>query len=235
MLGRSCCDPVTTLTGRGTQQQVVSAHLDTYYGSGSVGSDLRDPMRTATGKARNSLVTAWLEQANTGMVGHDAREPVSTIIAGGKSGWGGATQRLVEARLELDGGPVGRRAQVLEFLWEHFGMPTPEEWADPTGTLDARRKFGLVILDNLVWMIVDIGLRMLTVGEMMAASGLPSWMDLSRDYHGRPVSKTHQTQMIGNMVHPDPCCALIATQCPDMILPGWTPGVGFTDSERGVA
>jgi len=258
MLGRGCCEPVTTLTGRGTQQQVVAAHLsqlthcegpqfhdargpiptimasgrghqvvtahlDTYYGSGSVGSDAGEPMRTATGKARSSLIMAWLEQANTGMVGHDAREPLSTIIAGGKSGWGGATQRLIEARLELDGGPIGRRAQVLASLWEHFGVPTPEEWADPTGTLDARRKFGLVILDGAVWMIVDIGLRMLTVGEMAAASGLPSWVDLSRDVHGSPVSKTHQTQMIGNMVHPDPCAALIATQCPDLILPGWTP------------
>lgn len=214
--GRSCCDPVTTLTGRATQQQLVAAHLDTYYGEGSVGSDLADPMRVATGRARHSLVTAWLEQANTGMVGHDARSPVSTIIAGGDSGWGGATQRLVQARLELDGGAVGRRGEVLAFLWQHFGLPTAEEWADPTGTLAARKKFGLVLLGGAVWMIVDIGLRMLTVPEMAAAQGLPADHDLSRDAHGRPISKTHQTQMIGNMVCPGPCAAMIQAQCPDL-------------------
>jgi DNA (cytosine-5)-methyltransferase 1 len=151
-----------------------------------------------------------LEQANTGMVGHDAGAPVSTIVGLG------STQRLVEARLELDGGPVGRRDRVLPFLWGHFGVPTQEEWDNPTATLDARRKFGLVILGGQVWMIVDIGLRMLLPKELAAAMGLPPEYDLTVDAHGRAISKTHQTQMIGNMVSPPPAAALIAANCPDL-------------------
>jgi DNA (cytosine-5)-methyltransferase 1 len=235
-LGRAADAPTTTLTERATQQQLVAANLDVYYGGANEqGADLAEPARTSTGKDRMSLVAYWLEQANTGMVGHPATDPVSTIIAGGgpQSGWAGATQRLVEARLEQDGGEIGRRARVLEFLWRHAGLPTLEEWADPTGTPEARVKFGLVILDGQVWMIVDIGLRMLTPAELAAAMGLPPEYDLSVDFAGKAISKTHQTQMIGNMVSPPPAAALIAANCPDLIQPGWGPGV--TEPERRAA
>lgn len=214
MPGRDAEAPVTTQTGRGTQQQLIAAHLDTYYGcDGEAGSDLHEPGRTASGKDRFSLVASWLEQANTGMIGHDLPAPVSTIV--GK----GCTQRLIEARLELDGGPIGRRAKVLEFFWTHFGVPTQAEWADPIGTPEARLKFGLVLIEGQVWMIVDIGLRMLTPPELAAAMGLPAGFDLATNFFGQAVSKTHQTQMIGNMVSPPPACALIAANCPDLILP----------------
>lgn len=211
--GREMVEPVTTLMQRGTQQQFVAAHLDSYYSSGKVGGDGGEPMRAATGTDRHSLVATWLEQANTGMVGHEAVAPVSTIVGLG------STQRLVQARLELDGGPVGRRAKVLEFLWAAFGLPTQDEWDNPTATLDARRKFGLIILGGQVWMIVDIGLRMLMPSELAAAMGLPAAFDLTVDAYGHPISKTHQTQMIGNMVSPPPAAALIAANCPDLIEP----------------
>lgn len=240
--GRDVEEPLNATMGQGGRgggkDQIVAAHLDVYYGApNETGADPGDPARTSTGKDRMSLVAAWLEQANTGMVGHEARAPLSTIVAGGgdENGWGGATQRLVEARLEMDGGPVGRRDKVLQWLWSHFGMPTAEEWADPTRTLSARRKFGLLILDGVTWMVVDIGLRMLTPKELAAAMGLPPEFDLSVDFAGDPIRKTHQTQMIGNMVSPPPAAALIAANCPDLILPGWTPGVGFEDSERRAA
>lgn len=209
----------TVMPGGAGKTQLIAAHLGCYYGEGSIGSNPADPMRVATGKARHALTMAWLEQANTGVVGHDAREPVSTIIAGGgpDCGWGGATQRLIQARLEMDGGPVSRRDKVLAFLWEHFGLPTEAEWLDPTGTLEARKKFGIVLLHDQVWFVVDIGLRMLLAREMAAATGLPPEHDLSFDVHGRRVSKTHQTMMIGNMVPAEPAASLIRTQCPDMI------------------
>lgn len=283
-VGGDALDPARTLSGH-DHQGLVAAHLDAYYSSGSAGSDAAAPTRSSTGQDRFSLVATWLEQANTGMVGHDQRDPVSTIVAGGGqgSGWG-PTQRLIEARLELEsgdhGGPVGRRGAVLDFLWRHFGVPTQAEWDDPAATLQGRLKFGLVLLprrpsagtaedaegalgarltegrgvsgDGLaasqasvrgageagvpcrpqggrsavtdfdVWMIVDIGLRMLTPRELAAAMGLPADYDLSLDHLGRPISKTHQTQMIGNMVSPPPAAALIAANCPDLIQPGWS-------------
>jgi DNA (cytosine-5)-methyltransferase 1 len=211
--GREATAPASTIMGSGKQQQLVAASLDAYYSSGSIGADAQDPARTSTGKDRLSLIAAWLEQANTDMVGHELPVPVSTIV--GK----GCTQRLIEARLELDGGAIGRRAKVLEFLWSHFGVPTAEEWADPTGTLQARLKFGIVMIQGAAWLIVDIGLRMLTPQELAEAMGLPPEYRLDVNVHGEPISKTHQTQMIGNMVSPPPAAALIAANCPDLIQP----------------
>jgi DNA (cytosine-5)-methyltransferase 1 len=204
-VGRPVTEPVSTLTQRSTQQQLVAAHLSTYYATG-VGSDLAEPMRSGTTHDRHALTAAWMLQANTGMVGHDAAEPFSTIV--GK----GCTQQLVEARLALEGGPIGRRAQVLEWLWSHAGVPTAAEWDDPAATLQGRLKFGLVLIGGAVWMIVDIGLRMLAPDELAAAMGWDGY-DLSTDVLGRAVSKVQQTEMIGNGVPKRWAAAHIAANC----------------------
>ena len=207
-VGRAATDPVTTLTERATQQQLVAASLQSYYATGT-GSDCAEPMRVVTTEDRHALIAACLEQANTGMVGHAATEPVSTIVEKG------CTQRLIQARLELEGGPQCRRADVLAFLWAHAGTPTPEEWAEPAGTLKARLKFGLVILQGQTWMIVDIGLRMLKARELGGAMGLPAGIDLETDVHGRPINTTDQVNMIGNMVCPGLVEAVAIANAPD--------------------
>lgn len=212
--GRDAHEPTPTIMtdGGGGKLQAVAAHLGSYYGQHQA-SEAGEPTRSATGKDRHALTLAHMEQANTGMVGHHAKSPLSTIVGRG------TTQRLVEYALELEGGASGRRAEVLAFLWTHFGEPTDADWADPAGTHAARLKFGLVLLDGAVWMIVDIGLRMLMPGELAAAMGLPADYDLSIDAQGRPVSKTNQIQMIGNMVSPPPAVALIRANCPHLIEP----------------
>lgn len=213
--GRDLTDPIGTVMpggGKGgAKANLVSALLTSYYATG-IGSDCVDPLRVATAKARHGLSTVFMEQANTGMTGHDLRAPCSTIVGGGGSehGWG-TTQRLVEARLELEGGPVGRRAQVLAFLWAHFGAPTDAEWLDPLATREGRLKLGLVTIRGQVWMIVDIGLRMLVPRELAGAMGHSDDFDLEHDAYGRPISKTDQTHLIGNMVEVEAAAALISS------------------------
>ena len=211
-LGRPATEPVTTLTERATQQQLVAASLQSYYGTGT-GSDCAEPVRVVPTEDRHALIAACLEQAATGLVGHAATEPVSTIV--GK----GCTQRLIQARLELEGGSQARRADVLAFLWSHFGEPSAEEWDDPAGTLKARLKFGLVILSGQTWMIVDIGLRMLKARELGGAMGLPAGIDLETDVHGRPINTTDQVNMIGNMVCPGLVEAVAIANAPDWTIP----------------
>jgi DNA (cytosine-5)-methyltransferase 1 len=212
--GRPIGDPAPTVMsgGGGGKTQLVVGSLASYYATGE-GSGLADPMRSATGRARHGLTLAHVLQANTGLIGRAATDPLSTIVQLG------STQQLIETALALEGGPVGRRAQVLEFLWRHFGPPTPDEWRDPAATLQGRLKFGLVVIDELIWMIVDIGLRMLKPSELAAAMGLRPGFDLSVNALGEPVSKTHQIQMIGNMVSPPPAIAMIRANCPDLIEP----------------
>ena len=203
-VGRAVDDPVSTLTSAGRQQQLVAPLIDKYYGAG-VAAEVEDPLDTVTATDRFGLGAAYIEQANTGMVGRSPDAPLSTIV--GK----GCTQRLVEAQLDLVTAPEGsKRRDVLDFLWAHFGAPTAEEWADPTATAQARLRFGLVILDGVVWQIVDIGMRMLTPRELFRAQGFPDSYVIDIAFEGRPLTKTAQTRMAGNSVCPGLARAIVS-------------------------
>lgn len=207
--GRDVRDSAPTVMseGAGGKMQLVAASLTTYYATG-IGSAAGDPLRVATGEDRHAITAAWLEQANTGMVGHDARSSLSTIVSRG------TTQRLVDVRLEAIGAPAGtRRRQVLEFLWAHAGEPTEAEWADPTGTVEARLKFGLVVVQGLVFEIADIGMRMLTVRELFNAQGFPPTYIIDRGPRGERITTTAATLMAGNSVCPDVARELAAANC----------------------
>ncbi|AKU43483.1 methyltransferase [Caulobacter phage Sansa] len=195
-VGRPADEPVTALTERSTQQQLMAVSLDSYYRTSAPASPT-DPTKTITERDRICVQAAYMEQANTGMVGHDMRSPVSTIM--GK----GCTQRLVEMGLmPVDSPETSTRAHVLDLLWNEFGAPTEEEWADPTATSQSRLRFGLVILDGAVWMIVDIGMRMLTPRELFSAQGFRRDYIIDRTDEGKPITKTAQTAAAGNSVCP---------------------------------
>jgi DNA (cytosine-5)-methyltransferase 1 len=201
-VGRAIDEPLTTTVHRGTQQQVVAPIIDKYYGNTDA-QHLDEPLDTVTAKDRFGLGAAYMEQANTGMVGHDMTSPVSTLV--GK----GCTQRLVSAALEQIEAVDGRaRRQVLEFLWEHFGEPTDAEWEDPIATAAGRLKFGLVVLDGVVWQIVDIGMRMLVPRELYRAQGFSDDYVIEIMFKGKKLTRTAQTRMAGNSVSP-PCAAAV--------------------------
>ena len=206
--GRDLADPHPAVMsdGGGAKSQIVAASLDAYYATG-VPASPEDPLRTATALPRHGLTASFLEQANTGMTGHDALDPLSTIVGGGvSSGWG-TTQRLID--VDLAAAPDARREKVLQFLWEHFGEPTDLERADPLASARGRLRFGLVVLDGVVWQIADIGMRMLTPRELYGAQGFRPDYLIEITWEGRPLTKTAQTRMAGNSVSPPPAAALL--------------------------
>jgi DNA (cytosine-5)-methyltransferase 1 len=213
-VGSGLDEPAGTIMPSGAgKTQLVGAAIDKYYGSG-VPSDVTDPLDTATAKARFGLNAAYMEQANTDMVGHSAEAPVSTIV--GK----GCTQRLIDIRLEEVEATAGpRRRKVLEFLWKHFGEPTDAEWSAPCSTMMGRLRFGLVILAETVWQIGDIGMRMLVPRELFSAQGFPADYTIDRAADGRPITKTAQTSMAGNSVSPPPAEATLRANLTWMDLP----------------
>lgn len=214
-VGRDMAEPHPTVMtdGAGGKSYVAAACLTSYYGTGD-GGRIDAPMPTVVTKDRHAPVAAFMEQANTGVVGHEASAPVSTILAAGSH------QRSVQLSLEaLEGEPGSRRAEVLAFLREHFGDPTEAERADPLATAQGRLRFGLVIVPNAegvgeVWQIADIGMRMLTPRELYGAQGFPGDYVIDRTVDGRPLTKTAQTRMAGNSVSPPPAAALIAANDP---------------------
>jgi DNA (cytosine-5)-methyltransferase 1 len=210
-VGSDPADPALTTTAK-SKDAIVAPILDKYYETG-VAQEVDRPLDTITAKGRFGLAGAFIEQANTGVIGHRPEDPISTLTAAGSQ------QRVIEAELEAIGAPMGsKRRAVLEFLWEHFGEPSESEWADPLASPQGRLRFGLVVIDDICWQIVDIGMRMLVPRELYGAQGFPADYIIDVTWEGKPLTKTAQTRMAGNSVSPPPAAALLTVNLPDKML-----------------
>jgi DNA (cytosine-5)-methyltransferase 1 len=214
--------PLGTIVAGGGKHAAVAAFLHKYR-QNSDGAPADGPMPTVTansfikrsgGAAPLSLVSAHLEQANGGgVIGHDAREPVSTVTISGSQ------QRLVETTLvEADTLPpemMARAVQVAAFLVKYYGSEVGQyQPADqPLDTVTAKPRFAVitVTIDAVTFVLVDIGMRMLTPRELANAQGFPPdyvldpvcWYvtDKGNRKYGR-LPKSHQIAKIGNSVCP---------------------------------
>lgn len=248
-VGGDMDDPVRTVACR-DRMGVVSACLVPNHGERE-GQEPRcrsveDPYPTVTGTAAGGrLVTAFMEQANTGMVGRDMRDPVSTIVNKG------CTQRLVTAHLDYAYGSNGGAAagdlrdpaktvtaqgghhylvqeelapvhaaqseRLKAFLVKYYGPSIGQDLRDPLGSVTSRMRFGLVVVAGQVLQITDIGMRMLTPAELARAQGFPPDYDLTWNAMTETrVTATDQVRLIGNSVSPDGAAPYIAANVPDL-------------------
>lgn len=191
---------------------------------------------TITTGDHHALVTAFLEQANTGVVGHDAREPLSTLTGRctqqrvvtahmaklrgtshaadvsaplGTISAGGEHHALIECTLspEAEAGAL----RVAAFLIRYYGEGG--QWGDlrdPLDTITTRDRLALVTvhLRGVPYVIVDIGLRMLRPPELYRAQGFPPEYVIDRTADGRAINNTRAVRMVGNSVSPPPLAAL---------------------------
>ncbi|MDT0635062.1 DNA cytosine methyltransferase [Spectribacter hydrogenooxidans] len=187
--------------------------------------DVNQPMPTVTATANGaSLVAAFMEQANTGVVGHAATKPVSTIV--GK----GSTQRLVAAHISRQFGasigsdaqtPVGtvtaggggKSALVAALMAPYYGSGSGETGRDlrqpaPTATTKDRLQLVTVDIDGETWVLTDIGMRMLQPRELYRAQGFPESYIIDRGADGEALPKHAQVRMCGNSVCPPVAAAL---------------------------
>lgn len=81
--GRSAEEPLSTLTARGTQQQIVAASMVSLRGTSDSqlkGIDVREPIRTVSaGGGHAGIVAAFLQKYYGQGVGQDLREPAHTL------------------------------------------------------------------------------------------------------------------------------------------------------------
>lgn len=187
--------------------------------------DVNQPMPTVTATANGaSLVAAFMEQANTGVIGHPATKPVSTIV--GK----GSTQRLVAAHISRQFGasvgsdaqtPVGtvtaggggKSALVAALMAPYYGSGSGETGRDlrqpaPTATTKDRLQLVTVDIDGETWVLTDIGMRMLQPRELYRAQGFPDSYIIDRGADGEALPKHAQVRMCGNSVCPPVAAAL---------------------------
>lgn len=223
--------PLGTVTAKGSQAAAVTAFLSSFYGSDkrASGGDLDDPLRTVRARGQHhAVVAAHVEQANTGMVGHDARKPLSTIV--GK----GCTQRIVETTMvEEDALPphlMERAVKVVAFLVKYYATDGENEASQvqqvdrPLDTITVKARFAVVTvtIDAKTYVIVDIGLRMLKPRELARAQGFPDSYILNPvvrkflrgKWVERPLTIAEQISAIGNSVCPPVARALVAANQP---------------------
>jgi DNA (cytosine-5)-methyltransferase 1 len=231
--------PVVVPTGNGAS--LVAATMVRNLHGDTPEYPIDTPARTIMTGRHDMQVAAFLAQHNYQEPGHDARDPVSTIV--GK----GCTQGVVQAELRAflmkyhrDGGQhadaraplptvdCNDRVGVIAALaaTPPFG---PQHWERARQVADFLRSHGYwdarefvtIEIAGVTIVIVDIGMRMLTPRERFNAQGFP------RDYkinimiekivRGqivlKPLSAEAQGRMVGNSVCPPEARALVAANC----------------------
>lgn len=204
--------------------------------------DVAAPLGTVVaGGAKHAPVAAFLAQQNGGPrmeahAGHDARDPLSTVAASGShqtpvaawfakyygTGDGARTDepchtvtvkdRMGHMQAELAAPPFApehhaRARAVADFLRAHDAWDGGE--------------FVTLTIGDASYVVIDIGMRMLTPRELFRAQGFPAdyviegvWDGLDTDSPTwRPFAKDVQVSCCGNSVCPPLAEALVAANC----------------------
>ncbi|WP_325918093.1 DNA cytosine methyltransferase [Pseudomonas frederiksbergensis] len=157
---------------------------------------------TTTG-SQQQLVTANLLTLRKNCVGSAMDKPVSTICAGAEH------HALLEYTLAPDVEEGALR--VAAFLMGYYGTDNIYDLRDPAATITTRDRLALVtvVIKGTPYVIVDIGMRMLTPRELYRAQGFPDNYVIDHGHDGRKFSKKDQVLMVGNSVSPWPMMALL--------------------------
>lgn len=233
--GADPAKPAPTITaGGGGKTGVVAAHLvQTGYGERNGQApralDAEKPLGTVVaGGCKHAVAVAHMMQANGGprnetLPGRAADSPMSTVATTGSQ------QQLVTSNLVKLRGTCAHgqsvedplhtvsaggthMAEVRAFLIKYYGNESDGHTIDgPLGTVTVNDRFGLVTVTiaGEEYVIVDIGLRMLTPRELFAAQGFPPDYIIERDAEGRKLTKTAQVAKCGNSVCPPLAQALV--------------------------
>ena len=107
--------------------------------------------------------------------------------------------------------------QVKAFLTKYYGWEVGQSLFDPLHTVTGANHFGLVVVKEENYTIIDIGLRMLTPRELARAQGFPDDYKLEFDYRGKKYSIKEQVKRIGNSVVPAMARALVTANLVDSV------------------
>jgi DNA (cytosine-5)-methyltransferase 1 len=178
--------PLGAAVAGGAKHALVAAYLAKHFG-GMVGVPIETPLPTTTVRGtQNQVVAANLVHLNHGEKQWNGMdEPMRTVTTGNHA------------------------ALVYSFLVKYFGTAIGANLLEPTPAVTTKDRFGLVTvtIDGELYVIADIGMRMLTPRELARAQGFPD------TYILWPKSKTKQTAFIGNSVSPYAAAAMVRANC----------------------
>jgi len=203
-------DPMTTVTNKGSQQQLVTANLVHLRGNCD-SRNVQDPLHTiSAGGQHHAAATAFLSRQFGHSIGQGLEEPAPTITAGG-----GGKSALVELQLSPDDEAGALRCAA--FLMKYHGTGENIVGMDDTvSTITTKDRLALVTvwIGGDPYVIVDIHLRMLKPHELYAAQGFPPNYIITHGHDGRPFNVSEQVHMCGNSVSPPPMAAIARANNP---------------------
>lgn len=228
--------PLGTVVAGGTKHALATALIARDFGT-STGHGIDEPGHTVMpdGQGKSRLITAYMAQHNNdsrreGGVnpGLSMDEPVSTVTQTGSQ------QSVVAPYLQAyygtgDGGEENQPVRTVTTKDRHghveaaLGVPpfSPAQ-ADRAREVAAflrsfgfwdEREFVTIEAGGVVYVIVDIGMRMLVPRELYLAQGFPADYEIERSANGELFSKSVQVSCCGNSVSPPVAAALVAANC----------------------
>jgi DNA (cytosine-5)-methyltransferase 1 len=237
--------PHPTVLAGGGHSALVSSFIARQFGE-SVGHGVNEPSATVTagGGGKSAVVSAFMAQHNNdsrriGGVnpGRPMDEPVSTVTQTG-SQQGIVAAKLVAPFMQAyygtgDGGEEDQPCRTITTKDRHGHVEA--EISAPPFTDDQHgrarevadfmrshgfwdeREFVTLTIAGEPFVIVDIGMRMLTPRELYSAQGFPADYKIDQDVDGNAFSKSVQVSCVGNSVSPPVAAALVAANCSDLI------------------
>lgn len=197
--------------------------------SGPTGPE--QPYPTTTTKADACVVAAFMQKFAQNGRGVDPGEPLHTVMAGASRHAVVASSvvklrgtcrdgQSVEEPLHTISAGGTHMGEVRAFLIKYYGNEEDGHGlTSPLGTVTVQDRFGLVTvtIEGEEYVIVDIGMRMLTPRELFNAQGFPADYQIDTDAHGAPITKTAQVAKCGNSVCPPIAEALVRANMADEI------------------
>lgn len=212
-------EPIGTQVAGGGKHAVVGVFLEEHR-TRSVGQEAAAPLGTVTGKEHHAVVGVWMVKQSTDVVGLSPTEPMSTLVTSiGPQAIGAAF--LAEYRgTSKDGQPVtdaaptmctggGRGGSHSAPVLVHLSVDMPvEQYERARQVADFLRVHGAwdggelvtVVIGGVLYVVVDIGMRMLTPAEAAAAHELRMPEEIEIDGTRRPLTKTDAMALVGNSV-----------------------------------
>lgn len=205
--GRPADAPMSTATQSGSQQGVVSAFVARQFGT-STGHEIDRPSATvmADGAGKSQLVTPFLQAYYGTGDGGEENQPARTITTKDRHGH-------VEAVLDV---PPFTEAQAAHAREVAAFMRSHGFWDES--------EFVTLEIDGHIFVIVDIGMRMLTPRELFNAQGFPGdyqidgvWVSEGGKETWIAFPKSVQVSCVGNSVSPPVAEALIGANCNHLV------------------
>lgn len=190
-------DPLPTVDSS-NRYGMTTAHLTEYYGNGNP-IDPREPMRTVTSHDREALTCVHIVKFKGTNLGQDATQPLQTVTA--SAGEFAVAEVLVKKY--AGGTDLGYWPKIRALLNQHCGYSLADD------------EVLLLKIDDALYYISDISLRMLTPRELYRAMGFPEDYIIDHDDQGKPYPKTKQVARCGNAVSPPMAAALVRANLPE--------------------